>query len=147
MSAFRPEAALALLALVALSLSCGRAPRTLEFDGFTIFTNPEEAPALVPSGFLYPGARVVQSAVYERDPYLSNSEGMVLLETDDPADKLLGYYAEAFRKNGWQIIQSHLKPGEYQLIAESPSRRLATIILRGESPVQIKLYLRQASLL
>lgn len=147
MSSLRIGALLALLALCALSLACGRAPRTLEFDGFTIRSNPEEAPALVPSAFIYPGARVVQSAVYERDPYLSNSEGMVLLESSDPADKLLGYYAEAFRKNGWQVIQSHLKPGEYQLIAESPSRRLATLILRGESPVEIKIYLRQASLL
>jgi hypothetical protein len=146
MSSLRFAAVLA-LAMLAFTLSCGRAPRTLEFDGFSIHSNPEEAPSLVPSAFVYPGARVVQSAVYERDPYLSNSEGMVLLETDDPADKLLGYYAEAFRKNGWQVIQSHLKPGEYQLIAESPSRRLATLILRGESPVQIKLYLRQASLL
>lgn len=140
---------LASLALSAMS-ACGEEPREgrrLQFNGFALEDSPGEFPDLIPVSFRYPEARIRKTAVYDRDPFLSSTQGALVFESDDSPEAIESFYREAFAVNGWQLIQTHAGEGERLLMAESPSRRLFTVIIRGSSPASVKAYIKQASLL
>jgi len=121
--------------------------RTLQFNGFTLEQSPERFPDLIPVSFRYPDARIQKAAVYDRDPFLSSTQGAAVFQTADSPEEVAEFYREAFERNGWQLIQTHSAEGERLLMAESPSRRLFTVIVRGASPATVKTYIKQASLL
>lgn len=138
--------AVLLATLVAFS-DCNRDDRVLLFDGYAIYKNPAQLPEAFPRAFRPPQARIIQVAVYNREPYLSAAEGVAEFEMTLEMPEALKHYQNAFSEAGWQIIQSHLEPKRSLLIAESPSRRLATLILTEDSALRGILFIRQASLL
>lgn len=120
--------------------------RRLEFDGFELSSNPAETPRSIPDEFLYPNAKQIYSGEYTRNPYRSTREGALMLESVDSMDLIQAFYLLRLQEGGWQIIQSRDEGGEVLVMAENLSRRLFTVVLRGEDPVRIKLYIKTAGL-
>ncbi len=126
---------------------CGPGERAVRFENYAIYERPAQLPDAFPRSFRPPQATLLRVAIHNREPYRSAAEGMAEFETELSMEAALQHYQDAFQKAGWQIIQSNLDESETLLIAESPSRRLASLILRKKEKLHGVLFIRQAALL
>ena len=92
---------------------------------------------------IYPGSQIQLTGVFKSDAALTAPEGASYLHTEDPIEKVEESYYKVFMYNGWNIIQSHKKPGEALIMAESPFGKLLTVILRGNKGTDIKIYVKR----
>lgn len=130
--------------LILLILSCGSdRPGSVNFRDFKITRHPSEMPGGIPAVFKYPGAVSTLSAAYEPESFTGASEGVIELKSSDPAPRVEAFYTDAFRENGWKIIQSKRGDSEILLMAESAYKEVITVILRAQKETVIRLYVKR----
>ncbi|HMU81802.1 MAG TPA: hypothetical protein PKE49_02580 [Leptospiraceae bacterium] len=128
-----------------LSAGCGdnTSQRVVRFKDFRITQNPTDLPAGLPAGFRYPDARAVLSAGYEPESYASSQEGSIEFESRDDVQHIEAYYNNAFREQGWKVIQSRSEEKALLLMAESAYSEVVTVIARSGPPSRIRVYMRR----
>lgn len=124
-------------------LSCrdNKSQNYYNFVNFELFENPDSLSESFPAVFTYKNSKIVKAGSY--GSAIFNRQGVVVMQTSDEREAVLKYYNRVFEKRGWHIIQSNVKKDSVLIMAESSSKQLITVILRGQSPVVIKLYFKQ----
>jgi hypothetical protein len=130
--------------LVALAISCrGSEQETFALKNAVISTGQKELPESYPAFTRYPGSQILISGIYTDTSLFEDPEGAAVLKTADDSERVGRYYATSFEKSGWNVIQSHRQGEEILIMAESPFRRLVTVVLRGSGPTLIRLYTKR----
>ena len=129
-----------------LAVNCSPNERRLDFDDFYLLEQPAGLPPLYPEVFQMPDTRLLGVGVHGLERFTSSQESIAVLESMASPEEVSTYYTSLLDRLGWQIIQSQNAPGRQVLMAESRAHRLATIVIQGGGPVQIKLYLKNAAL-
>ena len=137
------------IALCLLGQACTAVDQDLHihFGDTSLYTRPRKLPDDLPQNFLYKKEPVLMAGNYGSGRYGFNRQGIMIQQSQDSIDDILQYYQKLFAREDWQIIQSVQNSTVHMLMAESPSRRLVTVVLRGEAPVQIKIYNKPGNLL
>lgn len=143
----QPYKIIATLMMSCLLGACGQFEdgHHYNFSEFEIFTHSQKLTENFPSLFIYKDATIPIAGSYGNLVY--NRQGVIVMESNDDAQKILNHYNRVFEARKWQIIQSSHFPDSSLIMAESSSRQLITIILHKKSPVQIKLYYKQSGIL
>ena len=129
--------------LIFLAACGGDQHGSVSFKDFLITRSPSELPGGIPAAFKYPGSVSVLSAAYEPEAFTGSSEGVIEMRSADPAKKIEAYYTEAFKENGWKIIQSKQGSAEVLLMAESAYNEIITVILRSDKETVIRVYVKR----
>ncbi len=98
-------------------------------------------------GLYYPNAQPHFGVDFSRgymDSLGEPNESFLYLTTSDSLEQVQKYYEDFFRVNEYRILQRSDKSRKLMLLAESPIRRLITVILKEESKItNIKLYFKK----
>lgn len=116
------------------------------FTNFDLFEHPKQLPETFPAAFFYKDAPFLTAGNYGSGSYRYNRQGVLIQSSSDSRQTIKQYYTAKFEKRGWQVIQSVEQTDVSMVMAESDSRRLITVIMRGDNPVEIKLYYKPVSL-
>lgn len=135
------------LSIVIMLSSCNddSSPKYYNFGEFHLFERPDNLADDYPSLFTYKNSRIIQAGHFGELSY--NRQGVVVMQTQDDRATVFKYYNKVFSIRKWQIIQSTFLKNSAVIMAESPSRKLITIIIRNENPATIKLYFKQTGIL
>lgn len=122
---------------------------TIRFEQIILYWKENIQSRAFKEGLQYPNAQVLNGLDYARgymDSLGEPNESFLLLKTGDSLAQVLKYYEDFFRVNEYRILQRADKQKKLMLFAESPIRRLVTLILQEDSDsTLIKLYFKKQS--
>lgn len=119
-------------------------PGALHLNDADLSFHGDSFPDSLPLLFFYPESRIVIEGSSRNRSFFGGKEGAVLLNTEDPAEKVSEYYNQSLAADGWRIIQSKKIEGRILLMAESPFRKIVTVIISRQKPTEIKIYYKNS---
>ena len=135
---------LLILLVLSFTVSGVSAGERFRFGETTVKTSPGEMPDGIPPSFRYPGSTLELSGVSSATGYVVSAQGAVAMDTADDRRTVEFYYLDVLNQSGWTIIQSQRKEDRVLIMAESPFRKLVTLILTGDGQTRIRVYFKKS---
>ncbi len=116
----------------------------IQAGGSRIERNPASLPEELQEWLLIPGASIHTTGTVTGSSFMTPGEGLAVLRSETEPSEILKYYNEEFRKNRWTVLQSGQSEGKTLIMAESPYKRLVTVIITSDRPSFIKIYYKRS---
>lgn len=120
---------------------------SLRFEQITLHWKAGFPNKAFKEGLYYPNAQPFWGVDFARsyvDSLGEPNEAFLYITTSDTFEQVQKYYEDFFRVNEYRILQRSDKTDKLMLLAESPIRRLITVILKKENQnTHIKLYFKK----
>lgn len=139
-----PRGMVSILFLFLISVPLFAGEKSYQFGESIVKTDPESLPDGLPTGFLFPGSTIRLSGFSHGSGYVVQAQGAVYLETKSDLRTVDDFYESFITESAWKVIQSKKSEDLSFIMAESPFRKVVTIIITGQSNVSIRIYFRKS---